>query len=138
LFALTGWVNQLAVLHQIKNFGGTRSRKQHKIVAVGGTDVDAKVVIVEPSSLLTFQEVIAPTGEELLKCRDKAEVENCTCIDGAKYRTKYLPVIAPPPLIISLLLETEQGDPMELIPLITRAAMKFDEEKGIETGMENL
>jgi hypothetical protein len=72
----------------------------------------------------------SPKEDDLLKCKDKEDAENCTAIDTAQYCVKVLPVVALPPLLLALLLQVKELDPiMELMHLINKAAPSFDEER---------
>jgi hypothetical protein len=50
-------------------------------------------------------------------------------VDAAQYRIKVLPVVVLPPLLVTLLLETGEEDPFELVHLFNKTASKFDEIK---------
>lgn len=108
MLAVTGDDNKLAILHQIKNFGGTRTRPTSKFVALCGTSVDTKILNIEGASLLRFQNLWDPKEDEMLKCQSKEDADNCTAMDMAQYPLKVLPVVALPPLLVTLWLETEE------------------------------
>lgn len=126
---------KLSIIHHIKNFGGTRTRTSNKIVALGDLDAGAKILKIEDTTLTTLQSLWAPKEADMLKCESKEDAEGCTAVDTAQYRVKVLPVVALPPLLVALLLQTEERDPMELIHLFNKAASKFDEEKA-EQGLD--
>jgi hypothetical protein len=138
LLAATDDSKKITLLHQLKNFGGTRTRPINKIVALSGTTVDSKIFKIEPSSLLTFQTHLSPKEDELLNCKNKSEAEGCSVVDAAQYRIKVLPVVALPPLLVTLLLETGEEDPFELIHLFNKAAAKFDEARDDDSGANEL
>ena len=125
-----GEEKKLSIIHQVKNFGGTRTRTSNKVVALKGLAADAKILKIDETSLLTYQNLWAPKEDDLLECESKEDAENCTAIDSAQYRIKVLPVVVCPPLLVALLLKTEERDPMELIHLFNKAASNFDEETG--------
>jgi hypothetical protein len=88
-----------------------------------GFGSDAKILNIEETTLLTYQNLWASKEDDLLKCESmRDDAEGCTAINSAQYRIKVLPVVALPPLLVALLLKSEERDPMELIHLVNKTA----------------
>jgi hypothetical protein len=86
--AATGDSKKLTLLHQLKNFGGTRTCTTNKIVALSGTTVDSKIAKIEPSSLLTLRMLSGRCGsvsnQGLTCCGFAAIVGDFTPGDGRR------------------------------------------------------
>jgi hypothetical protein len=67
---------RIMILHSPKNFGGTQTRPENKVVCMLGMGTQAVSVLVDLNSALANCNIIVPTVNELSGCKTAQEVED--------------------------------------------------------------
>jgi hypothetical protein len=73
---------QIMMFHSPRNFGGTRTRPENKLVCMLGMGPQAVSVLVELNSALANCDIIVPTVDELSGCTTAQEVEDIPAPTG--------------------------------------------------------
>ena len=126
---------KIIVLHSIKNFGGSLTRPQDKILALAGVSHDATVVELVVDSAFKEIKSKAPKYEDL---KDKSidELKEVPTLSRVTRDCAHLSgIVVPPPFltktIVKAAMEAEDGvlEPISLVDKVLGAAKTFDEEK---------
>jgi hypothetical protein len=87
--------NGIMILYSPRNFGGTRTRPENKLVCMLGMDPQAVSVLVYLNSALAICDIIVPTILELLGCTTAQGVEDIPAsaggVTGFKGSLIYIP-----------------------------------------------
>ena len=67
---------KIILLHNPKNFGGTRTRKANKIACLTGMGPEATGILLDEESILFSNKFKGANKEEIMKCSTSKELEN--------------------------------------------------------------
>ena len=121
------------ILHSPKNFGGTRSRPENKVVCMLGLGAQASCVILDIRSALADFNIIVPSVQDIAGCKSAEEVaaipepeENGVIgFEGSA-------IFIPGPVLRNAIISANTKDPFGLIPIVSQAAKSFDGDNEVE------
>ena len=121
--------NKLEILHNLKNLGGVRTRKEDKVVALLGLTETAKPVIIDPDLWEIPINVRAPLEKNLIACSSAEEFENASPHPTAKSSGfKTLRGVMPAPWATEVIVNWEDwNDLTGLAMKLLAKAKEFDE-----------
>ena len=70
------WNNTIMILHSPKNFGGTRSHPENKVVCMLGIGSRVTCICLDIKTAFKDIQLIVPTVHNLAKCKSAEEVTN--------------------------------------------------------------
>jgi len=111
--------------HSLKNLGGTRLRKENKVIALLGVGPVAVCVELSLESALKDCNLKTPKPEDLLKCASKEELA-ATRVTTRAVNFKGSALFFPPPFLRDAILNADTTEPLELILISVAAAKEFD------------
>jgi hypothetical protein len=116
------------IFHSPKNFGGTRTRPGNKLIRLIGLGAQATWAQTDLRTALTNCNIIVPKVDEIAGCTTAQEVNDILIPDkNGVVNFKGSAIFAPAPAHRNAILATNTRDPFELIPMLTRLAIEFDE-----------
>ena len=110
--------------HSLKNLGGTRLRKEHKVIALLGIGPVAACVELSLESALKDCNLKTPTPEKLLECSSTEELAATRA--ATKVNFKGSAFFSPPPFLRDAVLNADTTEPLKLILISVAAAKEFD------------
>ena len=131
--------NKIMILHSPKNFGGTRSRPDDKVVCVLGLSAHATYVHINLRTALVDCQIVVPTGTDLSDCKTANDTEKSPASEeDGLIGFEGSAVFMPDPVLRNAILPSGTHEPFELIPIVTDAARDFDSEHEEDAMMTNL
>jgi hypothetical protein len=113
----------IMILHNPKNFGGTRSRPTNKVACLIGLGNQASYVNVDLKSALADCQIIVPSITELSDCETAQDIANIPVPDeNGLVGFEGSSIFIPCPVIQNAILTSDTNDPFKLIPLVTATA----------------
>lgn len=130
-----GQNGMLQMFHSIVNLGGTRFRREHKVIALMGMGSRAASVLLDIELALADCNITTPTLEEIKSCNSIAQFKALETPDqGPNPTFEGSGSFIPGPFLLDTILQVDSLDPMELIPSIFSSAERFDNEHADEEG----
>jgi hypothetical protein len=118
------------ILHSPKNFGGTRSRPDNKVVCMLGLGVHATYVHINLRTALGDCQIVVPVVTDLSNCKTTKEVTNIPAPkEDGLVGFKGYSVFISAPVLRNTILASGTNKPFKLIPIVTDAARNFDSEQ---------
>jgi hypothetical protein len=117
----------IMILHSPKNFGGTRTRTESKVVGMIGLEAQATWVQINLVSALANCNIVVPTVHKLSACTIAQEVAVIPVPEEngvVRFGGSAIFILAPALRNAILALNTQ--NPVELIPLMSATARAFD------------
>ena len=131
--------NNIMILHNPKNFGGTRSRQDNKVVCMLGLCVHAIYALINLRTALVDCQILVPAVTDLSNCKTAEEVPNIPVPkEDGLISFKGSSVFIPAPILCNAFLASGTNKPFKLIPIITDAARNFDSEHEEDETMTSL
>ncbi len=121
--------NRIMILHSPKNFCGTQTRPENKVVCMLGMGTQAVSILVKLNSALTNCNIIVPTVNKLSGCATAQEVEEIL-IPVANWLNGFegSAIFIPGPVLQNAIITSNTNDPFNLIPLMNSRARDFEAE----------
>jgi len=127
------------ILHSPKNFGGTRSRPNNKVVCMLGLGSHATYVLIDLRMALADCQIVVPAVTDLSDCETAQVAANIPApeenglvgIEGSS-------IFIPAPVLRNTFLASGTNEPFELIPIVTEAARNFDSDHEEDETMTSL
>ena len=120
--------NNVLLFHHTKNFGGKLSCPDNKVVAIEGLKDQTAIFKINNGSFSPALTIPAPPSKALLDCGTAQEVRELNVGSATKTWTfKCSSFCIPPPLFAMAVLKTQDHDPFELISMLAKEAVEFDE-----------
>jgi len=121
--------NKIMILHSPKNFGGTRSRPNNKVVCMLGLGAHEMYVFIDLRTALTDCKIVVPAVADLSDCELAQDVANIPAPEeiglvGFEGSSIFIPA----PVLPDAILASGTNEPFELIPIATEAARHFDSD----------
>ena len=121
--------NKIMILHSPKNFGGTRSRPDNKVVCMLGLGAHATCVLNDFRTALTDCQIVVPAVTDLSDCESAQDVANIPAPEeNGLVDFKGSSIFIPAPVLRNAILRSGTNEPFELIPIVTEAARNFDSD----------
>ena len=123
----------VSFIHSLKEFGGTLSRPESKVVCLQGMSNSACPFEVDMESLLAPSKIITPSVEDFAAANSVEEIKlleppMTTRSNEASNLLECSSFALPTPWQAKALLEADSMDPFELIHVLKQAASQYDEE----------
>jgi len=131
--------NKIMILHSPKNFGGTRSRPDNKVVCMLGLGAHTMYIFIDLRTALADCQIVVPAVTDLSDCESAQDVANIPApeenglidFDGSS-------IFIPAPVLRNAILRSGTNEPFELIPIVTEAARNFDSDHEEDEMITNL
>ena len=121
--------NKIMILHSPKNFGGTRSRPDNKVVCMLGLGAHATCVFIDLRSAFANCNIVVPAVTDLSDCETAQDVANIPAPEeNGLVGFKGSSIFIPAPVLRDAILASGTNEPFELIPIVTEAARNFDSD----------
>ncbi len=121
--------NHIMILLSPKNFGGTRTQPENKVVCMLGMGTQAGSILVDLNLALANCNIIVPTINKLSGCATAQEVEDIP-IPAANGVVGFegSAIFIPGPLLQNAIITSNTNDPFNVIPLMNSRARDFKAE----------
>jgi hypothetical protein len=121
--------NKIMILHSPKNFGGTRSRPDNKVMCTLRLGAHTTYVLIDLRTALADCQIAIPAVTDLLDCKTAQDVANIPAPEengllGSKGSSNFIPAL----VFHNTILASGTNEQFELIPLVTKAARNFDSD----------
>jgi hypothetical protein len=121
--------NKIMILHSPKNFGGTRSRPDNKVVCMLGMGAHAMCIFIDLRSALADCQIVVPAETDLSDCESAQDVANISAPEeNGLVGFEGSSIFIPAPVLRDAILASGTNEPFELIPIVTEAARNFDSD----------
>jgi hypothetical protein len=121
--------NKIMILHSPKNFGGTRSRPDNKVVCMLGLGAHTMYIFIDSRTALADFQIVVPAVTDLSDCESAQDVANITAPEeNGQVGFKGSSIFIPAPVLHNAILASGTNEPFELIPIVTEAAKHFDSD----------
>jgi hypothetical protein len=128
----------IMILHNPKNFGGTRSRPANKVACMISLGNQASYVNVNLKSALANCRIIVPSITELSDCETAQDIADIPVPDeNGLIGFEGSSIFIPCPIIQNAILTSDTNNPFKLIPLVMATARLFDSEHKDDETMTN-
>ena len=117
---------KIMLFHSPRNFGGTRTRQENKLVCRLGMGPQAIRVLIELNSVLANCDIIVPTVDELSGCTTAQEVEDIPAPAGNIISFEGSAIYIPGSIFRNAIITSGSTTPSELIPLINTTARALE------------
>ncbi len=129
------------ILHSPKNFGGTRSRPDNKVLFMLGLSVHAMYLFIDLRTALTDCQIVVAVVRDIYDCKTAQDVADIpapkeNCLIGFEGSSIFIPDL----VLRNTILASGSGknQPFELIPIVTDAARNFDSDHEEDKTMTSL
>ncbi len=123
----------IMILHSPKNFGGTRSRPENKVVCMLGVSPQATCMLLDLNTAFKDIQLIVPSVYDLAEWKSAKDVANIPAPEANGLdRFEGSAIFIPGPVLQNTIITSNTKNPFELIPNISCAARRFDEEHELE------
>jgi hypothetical protein len=118
---------RIMTLHSPKNFGGTQTRPENKVVCMLGMGTQSASILIDLNLALANCNIIVPTVDELSGSGTAQEVEDIP-IPAANRLVKFKgsAIFIPGPFLQNAIITSNLKDPFDLIPLMNSRARVFE------------
>jgi hypothetical protein len=119
----------IMILHSPKNFGGTRSHPKNKVMCMLGVGPQATCVLLDLNSAFRDIQLIFPSVYNLRECKSAKDVANIPAPEANGLdEFEGSAIFIPGPVLRNTIIALNTKNPFDLIPIISCAARRFDEE----------
>ena len=130
-----GQNGKFQLLHSLIDLGGTRSRRENKVIALIGMGPRAAPVLLDIDSALADCNITTPTLEEIKSCNSVAEFKALEVPEqGPNPTFEGSGSFIPGPFLLTAIIQADSLDPAVLIPLALDAGERFDNEHAEDEG----
>ena len=131
--------NKIMILRSPKNFGGTRSRPDNKVVCTLGQGTQAMYVFIDLRTALADCQILVLAVTDLSDCKSAQDVANIPAPEEiGLVDFKGSSIFIPAPVLRNAILASGTNEPFELIPIVTEAARNFDSDHEEDEMITNL
>jgi hypothetical protein len=117
----------IMILHSPKNFGGTRTCPDNKVVCMLGLGPHAISIHLDLKTALACISIMIPSVQDLSGCISAEEVKNIPAPEwDGLVRFKGSAIFIPGPVFQNTILMLNTKNPSKLIPIISNKARSFD------------
>jgi hypothetical protein len=116
--------NKIHALHSFKVVGGSVLRPNStKLICLLGTGTNATTLLVDKQSLLTRNNLVTPTIDELSKCFDKNDVNAVATPTTREVTYPGSSSFLAAPWLVDVIMDAGTSDPAKLIPAVLSRSM---------------
>ena len=118
--------NKIMILHSPKNFGGTRSRPNNKVVCMLGLGAHTMYDFIDLRTALADCQIVVPAVTDLSDCESAQDVANIPAPEeNGLVDFEGSSIFIPAPVLRNAILRSGTNEPFELIPIVTESARNF-------------
>jgi hypothetical protein len=116
------------LFHSPKNFGGTRSRPENKVLCMIGFGARATCVLPALQSAFADVRIVVPSVHDLGGCTSAEDVANLPVPDqNGVVGLEGSAIFIPGPVFRNAIIESVSRNPFDLIPIMYQVARDFDQ-----------
>ena len=131
--------NKIMIFHSPKNFGGTRSRPDNKVVCMLGLGAHTMYIFIDLRTALADCQIVVPAVTDLSDCESAQDVANIPAPEeNGLVDFEGSSIFIPAPVLRNAILRSGTNEPFELIPIVTEAARNFDSDHEEDEMITNL
>jgi hypothetical protein len=130
MFILAADANKcIMILHSPKNFGGTRTRPENKVVCMLGMGTQSVSILVDLNLALANCNIIVLTIDKLSGCKTAQEVEDIPIpATNGLVGFEGSAIFIPGPFLQNAIITLNSNNPFDLVPLMNSRARDFETE----------
>ncbi len=131
--------NKIMILHSPKNFGGTRSRPDNKVVCMLGLGAHATYVLIDSRTALADCQIVVPAVTDLSDCESAQDVANIPAPEeNGLVDFEGSSIFIPATVLRNAILVSGTNEPFKLIPIVTETARNFNSDHEKDKMITNL